>query len=90
MATKKQLSFEKAKQIGDEIGIDWNQLKVEQFRTGLELELGYGVKDPQSGVTDSDLYLTGIMVRAHLSENSRYYANLITREKEENRYWNNV
>jgi hypothetical protein len=90
MLKEKRLSSDKAKKIGDEIGIDWAQLEVEQFRMGLQMELGHGVRDAEASVTNTDLLLTGKMVRAHLSEYPNYYLRLLKREKEDARYWKNV
>jgi hypothetical protein len=34
---EKRFSVDKAKQIGDMLGIDWNKFEVEQFQMGLEV-----------------------------------------------------
>ena len=38
----KQFTPEKAKQIGDKIGVDWKKIDLEQFRMGLAVELEHG------------------------------------------------
>jgi hypothetical protein len=90
MLKDKRLSSDQAKKIGDEIGIDWGQLEIEQFRVGLQMELGHGMRDPEPKLTDTDLQSTGKMVRAHLSDQPNYYLRQLKREKEDARYWKNV
>ena len=41
---EKRFSLDKAKQIGDSLGIDWNKIGIEQFRMGLEVELEHGAE----------------------------------------------
>ena len=33
----KQFTTDEAKQIGDQIGIDWNKVNINEFRRGLEV-----------------------------------------------------
>lgn len=38
----KQFTADEAKKIGEEIGINFNEVDLEQFRMGLEVELEHG------------------------------------------------
>lgn len=87
MSTKKRFSAEESKQIGDAIGIDWSEFDVEQFRTGLDVELEHGARDPQTNVTNNDPLLTGKIAWAHLKEFPDYYTRLSAMEKEADEYW---
>ena len=87
MSTKKRFSAEEAKEIGDAIGIDWSEFDVEQFRTGLDVELEHGARDPQTNVTNNDPLVTGKIAFAHLKEFPDYYTRLSAMEKEADEYW---
>ena len=87
MTSKGRISEEQAGQIGDGLGIDWNQVDLEQFRRGLEVELEHGARDPETNVTDDDLTLTGKIAWAHLKEFPDYYTRLDKLETEADAYW---
>jgi APA family basic amino acid/polyamine antiporter len=55
---------------------------LEQFRMGMESELGHGRADPDTNVTDDDLVLTGKIALAHLVEIPDYYTRLAAMEAE--------
>lgn len=80
---------EKARAIGEAIGIDWgtSRFDVEQFRMGLEVELEHGRHDSATNVTDDDEQTTGKIARAHLNEFPDYYTRLAAMEAEAERYW---
>jgi len=85
MLDKKHFSAEKAKEIGEMIGIKWDKFDVDQFRQGLDVELEHGSVDPATNVTDDDPLTTGKIALAHLNEFNDYYIRLdkIEREAEE-------
>lgn len=85
----KHFSLEEAKQIGEQLGIDWSQFDVEQFRMGLVVELEHGQHDPETDVTGNDPLLTGKVAWAHLKEFSDYYTRLEKMEEEAEAYWEN-
>ena len=87
MPTKKQFSLDEAKQIGQALGIDWNEFDVEQFQMGIEVELEHGQKDPDTNVTDDDAILTGKIALAHLKEFPDYYSRLAKMEDEAKLFW---
>ena len=80
-------SFDKAKQIGDSLGINWNKFDIEQFRMGLEVELEHGARDPETNITNDDPLLTGKIAFAHLKEIPDYYTRLQKMEKEADESW---
>ncbi|NLL89558.1 MAG: hypothetical protein GX226_00385 [Dehalococcoidales bacterium] len=82
MSIKKHFTTQEAREIGDELGIDWKKFDVEQFRMGLDVELEHGLIDPQTNITDDDPILTGKIALAHLNELSDYYTRLYEMEEE--------
>ena len=84
---EKRFSLDKAKQIGDALGIDWNKFDVEQFWMGLEVELEHGTIDPKTNITNDDLLLTGKIASAHLNEFPDYYSRLAKMEEEADIFW---
>jgi Protein of unknown function (DUF5661) len=89
MSEQPTFTNERARAIGERIGIDWNSspFDVEQFRMGLGVELEHGRHDPATNVTDDDEITTGKIAWAHLNEFPDYYTRLETMEAEAERYW---
>jgi len=73
---------EKAKKVGEALGIDWSKFDVEQFRMGMDVELEHGLVDPATNVTNDDPIMTGKIALAHLNEFGDYYTRLDKMEKE--------
>jgi hypothetical protein len=71
----RSFTTDEAKEIGQKIGIDFDQYDLEQFRMGLAVELEHA-DDPETNVTGGDLYLTGKIAWAHLKEIPDYYTRL--------------
>jgi len=84
---EKRFTFEKAKQIGDSLGIGWDKFDVEQYWMGLEVELEHGTRDPETNVTNDDSLLTGKIALAHLKEFPDYYTRLKKMETEADEFW---
>ncbi len=82
MSRKQLFSTPEALKIGKQLGVDWTQIDVEQFRRGLGIELEHGTLDPQTNVTDDDPLLTGKIAWAHLKEIQDYYTRLDRLEAE--------
>ncbi len=82
-------STDRARKIGERIGIDWDRSRfdVEQFRMGLGVELEHGRSDPETNVSDDDELTTGKIARAHLNEFPDYYTRLAKMEAEAEQYW---
>jgi len=87
MNQSRQFTSDEAKRIGDSLGLDWDQVDLEQFRMGLLVELEHGTRDPETNVTDDDLTLTGKIALAHLREFPDYYTRLAELEAEAGTYW---
>ncbi|HOU42328.1 MAG TPA: hypothetical protein PK829_13765 [Promineifilum sp.] len=87
MASKREFTLEEAQRIGDQIGVDWSQYDLEQFRMGLAVELEHGVHDLQTNVTGDDELVTGKIALAHLKEIRDYYSRLAVMEREAEAYW---
>lgn len=69
------------------MGIDWKSFDVEQFRSGLDVELEHGNRDSDTNVTNDDPIATGKIALAHLNEFPDYYTRLEKMEKEAEDYW---
>jgi hypothetical protein len=84
MESRRSFTAEEARQIGEEIGIDWSSapFDTEQFRVGMEVELEHGRQDPGTNVTDDDPVITGKIALAHLNEFPDYYSRLRQMERE--------
>jgi len=87
MAETKQTTAEEAQRVGDEIGVDWSRFDLEQFRSGMDVELEHGTHDPQTNVTGDDPIITGKIAFAHMKEFPDYYERLERMEAEAERYW---
>jgi hypothetical protein len=83
----KKFSAAEARQIGEQIGIDWAlaPFDVEQFRAGMDVELEHGLHDSATNVTDDDSVTTGKIALAHLNEFPDYYTRLERMEEEAKR-----
>jgi hypothetical protein len=81
MVSQRAFTTDEALRVGKELGINWTEVDVEQFRMGLEVELEHGVRNAVTNVTNDDLTLTGKIALAHLRELPDYYTRL--REMEE-------
>lgn len=79
----KQFTTDEAKQIGDQIGIDWNKVNINEFRRGLEVEFEHGSQwGEETNITKDDPILTGRIAWAHLKEIADYYTRLDKMEAE--------
>lgn len=90
MSEGKVYSREEATVIGSRIGVDWQEVSLEEFCMGLSIELEHGRKDPFTNVTDDDEILTAKIALAHLHEFPDYYTRLKQLEKEAEEYWSRV
>jgi Protein of unknown function (DUF5661) len=87
LAGRSNFTAEQARQIGEEIGIDWTSapFDVEQFRSGMDVELEHGLHDPATNVTDDEPTATAKIALAHLKEFPDYYTRLERMEEEAKR-----
>ncbi len=86
MEPKKSFSIDEAKQIGEQLRIDWSKFDIEQFRMGMDVELEHGLVNLQTNVTNDDPLMTGKIALAHLNEFPDYYTRLGGMEKEAEDY----
>lgn len=89
MVEKILFSSERAKEIGESIGINWTEFNVEQFRMGLVVELEHGKISPKTNVSDNDPLVTAKIALAHLEEFPDYYTRLEKMENKAEEYWDN-
>jgi hypothetical protein len=84
---EKSFTTDEARQIGEEIGIDWaaSPFDVEQFRIGMDVELEHGLHDLLTNVTGDEPTVTGKIALAHLKEFPDYYTRLAKMEAEARR-----
>lgn len=87
MSPQRVFTKEKAKEIGEKLGIKWDKFDVEQFRVGMDIELEHGKTSSLTNVTDDDPLLTGKIALAHLTEFPDYYTRLLKLEDEAEKYW---
>jgi hypothetical protein len=87
MSGRAGFTADEARQIGEQIGIDWESspFDVDQFRRGMDVELEHGLHDLATNVTGDDPIVTGKIARAHLNEFSDYYTRLEQMEEQAKR-----
>ena len=87
MSETRTTTLDEARRVGDAIGVDWSRFDIEQFRTGMDVELEHGSHDPQTDVTHDDPIVTGKIALAHMKEFPDYYERLERMEAEAESYW---
>jgi Protein of unknown function (DUF5661) len=87
VSEKKVFTAEKAKEIGEKLGIDWSKFDIEQFRMGMDVELEHGLRDAHTNVTGDDPLTTGKITLAHLNEYPDYYTRLDKMENGAKVFW---
>lgn len=87
MSAKKVFTAEEAKRVGEGLGIDWSKFNIEQFRTGMDVELEHGTVDANTNVTGDDPAITGKIALAHLNEFPDYYTRLEEMEEKAEEFW---
>jgi hypothetical protein len=87
--SRTDFNTDEARRFGEEIGIDWatSPFDVEQFRTGMNVELEHGLHDRETNVTNDDPHVTAKIARAHLNEFPDYYTRLERMEQEARLNW---
>ena len=66
-------NFNDAIYIANKLEIKFNNFSLEDFLTGLNIELEHGTINPLTNVTNDNLELTAKIALAHLNEHSDYY-----------------
>jgi hypothetical protein len=87
MTPRTTFTTEEARRAGEAIGIAWavSPFDVEQFRSGMDVELEHGLRDAQTDVTGDDVIATAKIALAHLREFPDYYTRLDAMESEARR-----
>ena len=55
------------------LNITFDKFSLDDFKTGLQIELEHGNINPNTNVTNDNLFLTGKIALAHLNEFPNYY-----------------
>jgi hypothetical protein len=86
---QKEFTAEEARGYGEAVGIDWASapFSVEEFRSGMNVELEHGLHDLLTNVSDDDPHVTAKIALAHLNEFPDYYTRLERMEEEAKRDW---
>lgn len=61
-------------EIANELGVDFQKFKPEDFLEGINIELEHGKVNKQTNVTNDDPFLTAKIALAHLNEFPNYYS----------------
>ena len=80
--TEPKVSKEEAQVILSEVNVEGMDIDLEDFCTGLEVELEHGIRFKDANVTNNHPVLTGKIVLAHLKESLDYYKLLEVAELE--------
>ena len=80
--SKAEVELREAEIIRELVGGESQDVSVEEFQRGLEVELEHGIGIPDANVTNNHPVLTGKIVLAHLKENLDYYTRLEVAELE--------
>jgi hypothetical protein len=87
VTAERRTTAEQAREVGDQIGVDWERFDLEQFRAGMDVEYEHGSRDPQTDVTGDDPVVTGKIALAHMKEFPDYYDRLQRMEQEAEQAW---
>jgi len=77
-----QVLPEEAKIILKDVNVEGMNIDLDEFKTGLEVELEHGITFNDANVTNNHPILTGKIVIAHLKETLDYYKRLDVAEIE--------
>lgn len=82
LTEKKSVSVELAKKIGNDLGVDWDQVDLEQLRKGMEVEQEHDDGSDTDVITGTlDFHKIAKIALAHLKEFPDYYSRLAKVEK---------
>jgi len=71
-----ELSDQQIRELGEQVGIDFDVVDFEEFKMGLAEEFEHGTRDPETNVTNDDPVMTAKIAWAHLKEMQDYYTRL--------------
>lgn len=82
LTEKKSVSSELAKKIGNDLGVDWDQIDLEQLRKGMEVEQEHDDSSDTDVIPGTlDFHKIAKIALAHLKELPDYYDRLAKIEK---------
>jgi hypothetical protein len=92
---KHGLSLKTAKEVGDKIGVNWDEVDLGEFTQGIKEEMEHGTlytdspvaKAGATKVHDDSFESAGRIALAHLHEMPQYYTLLEEMEEEGEGYW---
>jgi hypothetical protein len=87
--TMEKITQQEAQNIGNTLTIPWNEISLEEFTMGVNVEMEHGTRYPETNVTGNDPLLTGKIAWAHLKEFPDYYTRLLKLEGEADAFWKN-
>jgi hypothetical protein len=81
-AARASFTLDEAATIAAQLGIDFATVPftLEEYRSGMDVELEHGRRDPDTNVTGDDPIATGKIALAHLRELPDYYTRLAKME----------
>jgi len=85
----KKMELNDARKVGEELGINWDQVSPEEFTMGINVEFEHGTRYKETNITNDDKKMTGQIAWAHLKEFPDYYTRLEKMEKQAAQYWEN-
>lgn len=77
-------------EIGNKLKVNWDEVNIEEFTMGINVEYEHGTRFPETNVTNDNLELTAKIAWAHLKEFPDYYTRLDKMEHEAELYWENI
>jgi hypothetical protein len=66
-----------------------NEINIDEFTKGVNVELEHGYTDSETNITNDDLILTAKIAWAHLKIIRDYYTRLLKMENKAMEYWIN-
>lgn len=62
--------------VAEKLGISFDNFSLDDFLSGLNIELEHGIVSPNTNVTDNELEKTAKIALAHLNEFPNYYNSI--------------
>ena len=87
-ANSKTYTETDAKELGKELGIDFDAVPIDEFVKGLNVETEHGSKNEDTNITRDIDILTAKIALAHLRHFPDYYTRLDKMMHEAYSYWN--
>ena len=66
-------NIEDAIYVAEVLNINFDKFTIEEFLSGINIELEHGIVNPETNVTNNNLLMTAKIALAHLNEFPNYY-----------------